>query len=110
VSGANGSGVSGAIDFIGKVPPPPAAAKQGASAAQRPIRVASSVQEAKLIHKVIPIYPKLALETRQQGKVRLAATVGKDGRVNEVRVLSGPSFLAAAAVEAVKQWCTGPLC
>jgi periplasmic protein TonB len=36
------------------------------------------------------------------------ATIGKDGRVKNIQVLSGPAFLAAAAVEAVKQWVYQP--
>ena len=107
-SGASGSSVPGAIDFTGNIPPPPVPAKQTANPKQQPLRVTSSVQQAKLIREVIPVYPKLAIETRQHGNVRLVATVGKDGRVKEVRVVSGPAFLAAAAVEAVKQWLYRP--
>lgn len=73
-----------------------------------PIHVTSSVQEAKLIRKVIPAYPRLAVETHQFGKVRLVATIGKDGRVRAIQVLSGPAFLMPAAVEAVKEWVYRP--
>ena len=40
--------------------------------------------------------------------MRLTATVGKDGKVKAVKVLSGHPMLQAAAVEAVKQWLSKP--
>ena len=70
--------------------------------------MSQGVQEAKLINKVVPVYPRLAVETRQFGKVHLIATIGKDGHVRQIQVIGGPSFLVAAAVEAVKQWVYRP--
>jgi protein TonB len=105
----SGEGVPGALDRIGaSAPPPPPSAERRAIRPTAPLRVASSVQEAKLINKVIPAYPPLAKQTRQFGKVRLVATIGKEGRVKQIQVLSGPAFLVPAAVEAVKQWVYQP--
>jgi protein TonB len=70
--------------------------------------VSSSVQEAKLINKVIPVYPRLAIQTRQFGRVRLVATVGRDGRLKQIQVISGPAFPVPATVETVKQWLYKP--
>jgi TonB family protein len=39
----------------------------------------------------------------------LEATVGRDGRVDEVQVLRSHSFLDEAAVAAVEQWVYEPL-
>jgi protein TonB len=39
-----------------------------------------------------------------QGKVVLSARILKDGRVGEVRVMSGPPVFQQSAVDAVKQW------
>lgn len=104
-----GSDVIGAIDLSERVPAaPPATKKQAQTIEQQPVHVTSKIQEAKLVRKVIPVYPRLAIQTRQFGTVRLIATVGKDGHVKEVKVLSGPAFLAASAVEAVKQWMYQP--
>ena len=36
--------------------------------------------------------------------VRLRATIGKDGKVENLQVVSGDPMLAAAAIEAVRQW------
>jgi periplasmic protein TonB len=106
-SGAE-TGVPGAPEGTGipiPAPPPHVTLKPKA---QSPVRVSQGVQEAKLINKVVPVYPRLAIQTRQFGKVRLVATIGKDGRVRQVQVIGGPAFLVPAAVEAVKQWVYRP--
>ena len=49
-------------------------------------------------------YPLLAQQMRVQGSVVLQALIGTDGVIENIRVLSGPSILAAAAQQAVRQW------
>jgi len=49
-------------------------------------------------------YPLLAGQMAIQGSVLLEALIGADGVVEEMRVLSGPTILVAAAREAVRQW------
>jgi protein TonB len=73
-----------------------------------PIPVSPGVQEAKLIHKVIPVYPRLGIQIHLAGTVRLAAIIGTDGRIRELRVLSGHPILVTPAVEAVQQWVYQP--
>lgn len=53
---------------------------------------------------VKPGYPLLARQMKVQGSVILQALIGRDGLIQELRVLSGPPILASAAQEAVKQW------
>jgi TonB family protein len=53
---------------------------------------------------VPPDYPLLARQMRVQGAVRLQALISREGTIQELQILSGPSILAAAAREAVKQW------
>ena len=72
-------------------------------AAQR-VHVSSGVIQGLLIHLVKPQYPLLAKQARIQGTVVLQAVIGKDGNVQELRIVSGHPLLAAAALEAVKQW------
>jgi protein TonB len=68
-----------------------------------PVRV-SDWQLGGLVHKVLPEYPIIAKQTRIQGAVVLAATIGKDGRVEHLQLISGHPFLAKAAINAVEQW------
>ncbi len=72
------------------------------------MRVSQGVQEAKLIKKVVPVYPEIARSIRQFGTVRLLAVIGKDGHIHDVQVLGGPAYLVTAAVAAVEQWVYKP--
>jgi protein TonB len=40
--------------------------------------------------------------------VRFEAMIGPDGRVQNLKVLSGPPILVSSALEAVKQWVYRP--
>lgn len=53
---------------------------------------------------VKPNYPLLARQMKVQGSVILQALIGKDGTIQNLRVLSGPRILASAAEDAVRQW------
>ena len=49
-------------------------------------------------------YPLLARQMKVQGSVILQALIGKDGVIQNLRVMSGPQILASAAEDAVRQW------
>lgn len=68
------------------------------------VRVAQGVVQGMVIHKVAPVYPPQAKLARIQGVVVLAAVIGKDGRIKDLHVVSGPSALIDAAIGAVQQW------
>jgi protein TonB len=68
------------------------------------IRVGGRVISSKLVHQVKPGYPKEAKEDHISGQVRTEALVGADGRVIEVRLISGDPILAKAAIEAIQKW------
>jgi protein TonB len=53
---------------------------------------------------VRPSYPLLARQMKVQGSVILQALIGKDGIIQNLRVVSGPRILASAAQDAVRQW------
>ena len=72
------------------------------------VLVTSTIEAAKLISRVQPAYPALAIEARIQGNVVLHAIIGRDGQVSELQVLSGHPLLVSAAVEAVRQWRYSP--
>ncbi len=58
--------------------------------------------------KVDPVYPAEARAQGVEGTVVLAATISKDGTVQDLHGISGPPTLAAAAVDAVSQWTYKP--
>jgi protein TonB len=72
------------------------------------IRVGGNVMEAKMIHRVIPEYPKFARDMRISGVVRLVGIIGRDGKVRELKVVQGHPLLVNAAVSAVGQWLYSP--
>ena len=51
-----------------------------------------------------PQYPPMALRMRVEGVVKLETVVNGDGRVEDVKVVSGHPLLKATASECVKQW------
>jgi protein TonB len=67
-----------------------------------------SVPESQILRKVAPDYPASALRNRIQGAVALAVVIGKDGHIEQVRVLSGHPLLRRAAQKAVRQWVYRP--
>jgi len=68
------------------------------------IRVSQGVILGQLIHRVEPVYPKLALGARIQGVVQIKAIISKNGDIKELEVMSGHPILVPAALAAVKQW------
>jgi protein TonB len=68
------------------------------------VRVSPGVSQGLLITRVEPKYPELPRRIGIQGDVILAAIIGRDGRIENLHVVSGHPMLAPAAVDAVKQW------
>jgi protein TonB len=92
-------------------PPKPTPASQPAATPQSPpapVRISQGVLAAKLIRKLVPMYPPLARQARVQGTVRLLGTVDRDGSIQHLQVLSGHPLLVEAALAAVRQWVYRP--
>jgi protein TonB len=68
------------------------------------VKAGGNILQAVLIHRQDPEYPKLAKQTGARGQVTLTATIGKDGLIKSVKVVSGHPMLTSAAVAAVKQY------
>jgi protein TonB len=70
----------------------------------RPRVPISHLDPGMLIRQVNPIYPKIAQMAHVEGTVLLTAVIDTQGRVTQLRTLSGHPLLIAAAVNAVQQW------
>lgn len=79
-------------------PPPPPQASAG------PIRVGGAILEPRKVQHVPPLYPALARAARREGTVILEATIARDGRVIDTRVLRSSDLFDQAAIDAVRQW------
>jgi TonB family protein len=60
--------------------------------------------QGAVVRRVLPAYPPLALQAHIDGEVVLKVTIGQQGDVSKVVLVSGHPMLAAAAIRAVKLW------
>jgi protein TonB len=109
-----GLNISGAADIggsrggaVGALPldlstPPPISRVHPAKPAG-PVRVSAGVAAGQLIVPIQPQYPAIARQIRLQGTVVVSAVISTDGRIESLRVLSGPPLLVNAAVQAIRQ-------
>ncbi len=113
IGGGVGDGIPGAFEALGSRAPvvtaaPPPRRNPDPSPPAKPIQVGGNVLEAKLVNRVMPVYPQLARQARISGTVRLEGVISRDGRVINLHVISGHPLLIGAALEAVRQWVYRP--
>ena len=99
MSGDTGLNVGGVMGGVLSSKPP-----QTDTAQPQTVRVSQGVSTGLILTKVQPQYPDDAKQARIQGQVILQAVIDKNGDVEQLTLLSGHPMLAAAALEAVKQW------
>ena len=92
---SNDSALSGLLSSASSTLPKPSLATP---------RISQGVSQGLLIKRVQPKYPPAALATHAQGEVQIEATIDKEGKVTNLKVLRGDPVLAHAALEAVRQW------
>jgi len=80
---------------VAPAPQQPAAKKSAAG---------GKVAEAQLLYRKDPDFPTAARQMGAHGQVVLEATIGTDGKVVAVKVISGHPLLVQAAKAAVMQW------
>lgn len=69
-----------------------------------PVHLSEQAARAMLVHSVDPVYPPEALPHKVQGPVVLQALIGRDGSVQDLKIVRGYFVLGRAAIAAVKQW------
>jgi protein TonB len=79
--------------------PPPAKSQH-----PKRIRVSGREESPRLIFHPTPEYPPLWDGQVIKGLVRLDAVIGADGKVQELKAISGSPLLIKAAMGAVKNW------
>jgi TonB family protein len=77
---------------------------KGPAAPAAPIPVGGDVRSAKLLSSVPPAYPTLAKNQHVSGNVLIDALIDATGHVTTMKVVSGPTLLHQAAMDALKQW------
>jgi protein TonB len=66
--------------------------------------VMTHLESAMLIHRVEPVYPPLARQTRREGQVELRAIIATDGTIQSLQVLKGDALFLRSTTDAVNQW------
>jgi TonB family protein len=59
-------------------------------------------------HRVAPFYPPIAKAARIQGIIVFHIQVGTTGKIESMKVISGPAMLQQAAIDCLKQWTYHP--
>jgi protein TonB len=98
--GVPGGVVGGVVGGLPSGAPPPPA---------RVVRIGGQIAQPRIIRKVEPVYPDLAIQSRIGALVILEAEVDTRGHVKNVKVLRGHPLFDEAAMVAVKQWRYQPL-
>jgi TonB family protein len=75
----------------------------------RTVRISAGTVAGQIISRTQPIYPLRALTNHVSGTVILHAIIGRDGRIQNLQVLSSPDMdLLNAAMAAVWKWTYKP--
>jgi periplasmic protein TonB len=69
-----------------------------------PIALSEEAARALIVHTVDPVYPAAGAAQKLHGAVVLQATIGRDGSVEDVKIVRGYFVLGRAAIAAIKQW------
>ena len=77
---------------------------KGPVAPAEPLAVGGDVRPAKLLNSVSPVYPSLAKSQHVSGDVKVDALIDANGKVTTMKVVSGPTLLHQAAMDALRQW------
>lgn len=59
-------------------------------------------------HHVPPVYPPIAKVAHIQGTVLFELRIGTSGKIESMKVISGPPMLLQAAIDCLKQWTFHP--
>ena len=94
ITAASSGGVTGGVlgGIVASVPSPRAAETNSLPSAP------------PVLNKIEPVYPPLAIQARISGVVASKVTIGTDGSVRHIEILSGHPLLVPAAMEALKEW------
>lgn len=79
-------------------PPPPIAHHE------KPRLISRGTMEGQLIHRVDPLYPKIARDAHITGEVKVRATIGTDGVIRNWEVISGNPIFYTSTIAAIRQW------
>lgn len=95
-----GPAIPGTLPGIGAhrdAPPPPPRRTER-------LRVSEPVINARIIRRIDPVYPPLAVQLRREGRVELHAIIATDGTIQSLEVENGDPLFIQSALAAVREW------
>jgi TonB family protein len=69
-----------------------------------PVRVGGKIKEPQVISAPLPVYPAIAQRAHVEGDVVIDTQIDKSGAVIHMKVVSGPTALRQAALDALRKW------
>jgi TonB family protein len=84
------------------------AVPQIAAPSQEPIKLEPDAILQLVDHRVEPVYPPIAKAARVFGTVIFEVVISRTGKLDSMKVVSGPAMLQQAAVDAMKKWSFHP--
>lgn len=76
--------------------------------AQQAVSIDPAEIQKHIDHRVPPIYPPIAKAAHIQGTVDFELRIGTSGKIESMKVASGPAMLQQAAIDCLKQWTFRP--
>src|SRR5271154_2966989 len=76
--------------------------------AQQVIQVTAREIQQHIDRQVFPVYPPIAKAAQIQGTIVFDLRIGTTGKIESMKVVSGPAMLQQAAIDALKQWTFHP--
>ena len=76
----------------------------GSAFAERPLQVSEAQLTNHLAQSVEPVYPQASANSEMKGTVVVLLTLSAEGKVVELKAISGPQQLRLPATDAIRQW------
>lgn len=76
--------------------------------AQDVLQVDAKTIQQHIDHQASPFYPPIAKAAHIQGTVIVDLRIGTTGKIESIKVVSGPAMLQQAAMDCLKQWTFRP--
>lgn len=70
--------------------------------------ILAKAEDRAVKSRVAPTYPEIAKRMRIEGVIKLSVTVDAEGKVTDVKTLSGNRALSIAAEDSVRKWRFAP--
>jgi protein TonB len=90
----------GILELGGEGPHP--SVSVGSVAPYKAFNISSGVSEGMLITPIRPVYPAIARAAHVEGTVVVEAVISRNGTIESLHVLRGPTMLQSAALDAIR--------